>query len=125
VKNRSRLTGASSTSWLPKARIPVPASNIMRCPPHRTSMQVVLPPYLIVSGPGAGMLPRTPQNRTVKSVDDGGVKGRAVRYNFRTWTLIWRGVVAESRKIPDGNETRTTLACWYDRHVLTGATDHG
>lgn len=33
---------------------------------HRTSMQVVFPPYLMVCGPGVGTLPLTPQNLTMK-----------------------------------------------------------
>jgi hypothetical protein len=36
--------------------------------PHIISKQVVLPPYLTVSGPGHGILPRVPQNFMLKDV---------------------------------------------------------
>ncbi|KJR42630.1 hypothetical protein MCHI_001471 [Candidatus Magnetoovum chiemensis] len=43
--------------------MPVPASKIIRTPLSAvTSIHVVLPPYLIVLGPGDGIEPRTPQN---------------------------------------------------------------
>ena len=45
---------------LPNNRIPVPASIITLLEPQKISKQVVLPPYLTVSGPGQGMLPRVP-----------------------------------------------------------------
>ena len=48
--------------FLPKRRMPVPASIIILLCPHVISKQVVFPPYLMVSGPGQGMLPRVPQN---------------------------------------------------------------
>lgn len=40
----------------------MPPSNTRIALPARTSTQLVLPPTATVSGPGLGMLPRTPQN---------------------------------------------------------------
>ena len=37
---------------------------MMRSPPPQTSRQVVLPPYRTVVGPGDGIEPRVPQQRT-------------------------------------------------------------
>ena len=45
------------------------SSIITRFPPHKISKHVVLPPYLTVSGPGHGMLPRVPQNLMLNVVD--------------------------------------------------------
>src|SRR5262245_50053924 len=54
----------SFRSSMPSERSPVPASKMSTRLPQRTSMHGVLPPYRIVDGPGHGILPRTPQNRT-------------------------------------------------------------
>jgi hypothetical protein len=48
----------------------VPASNTKRWSPHQISRVEVLPPYLTVSGAEQATLPRTPQNRTKKSLPD-------------------------------------------------------
>ena len=63
--SRFRWIGRSANSFFssrPSLRMPVPASRTMISPPTRTSMHEVLPPCLIVSGPGVAMEPRTPQN---------------------------------------------------------------
>lgn len=44
--------------------MPVPASKMSCCPPAMTSRHDVLPPYTTVSGPGLGIEPRVPQQRT-------------------------------------------------------------
>ena len=51
-----------ATSASPSARMPEPASMMMVRRAQVISTQAVLPPKAIVSGPGEGMLPRTPQN---------------------------------------------------------------
>src|ERR1700690_1866933 len=49
---------------LPRRRMPVPASMMMRVPAAElTSTHEVLPPYRSVRGPGMGKEPLTPQNR--------------------------------------------------------------
>jgi hypothetical protein len=70
VKNKSALSRFCSSIiiFLPNKRIPVPASTITLLSPHKISKQVVLPPYLTVSGPGQGILPRVPQNFMLKDV---------------------------------------------------------
>ena len=49
--------------------MPVPASMMILFEPQVISKQVVLPPYLTVSGPGHGMLPRVPQNLSLNRVE--------------------------------------------------------
>jgi hypothetical protein len=45
--------------------MPEPASRMISWPSEvLISTQAVLPPTRIVSGPGVGIVPRTPQNRT-------------------------------------------------------------
>src|ERR1039458_10310237 len=56
------VMGVSFSSFLPSKRRPVPPSKMRIALPARTSTQLVLPPISTVLGPGAGMLPRTPQN---------------------------------------------------------------
>src|SRR5215471_16594892 len=56
---------ASSINDLPSFRMPVPASMMIGGSPRgRISTHDVLPPYLLVARPGAGIEPRTPQNLT-------------------------------------------------------------
>src|SRR5688572_30572645 len=57
--------GPFSTISIPSGRIPDPASKISRLPWCKTSKHVVFPPYLTVCGPGEGIDPRVPQQRTV------------------------------------------------------------
>ena len=57
-----RRDGHLFMSFLPSRRRPVPPSKMRSALPARTSTQLVLPPISTVSGPGVGMLPRTPQN---------------------------------------------------------------
>src|SRR5262245_34933627 len=67
VKKISALIGPLASSFLPRGRMPVPPSRMMRCGPHRTSRHDVLPPYLTYSDPGQDSDPRTPQKHTVKA----------------------------------------------------------
>src|SRR5215470_19047692 len=69
--NRLRLIGREPNSFSrarPSSRIPEPASNTISSPSARISMQLVLPPYRTVPGPGTGIEPRTPQ--IFRRVDD-------------------------------------------------------
>ena len=56
------LAPNSSRRALPSWLIPEPASITMISPPILNSYHEVLPPYRMVSGPGVGIEPRTPQN---------------------------------------------------------------
>lgn len=49
--------------------MPVPASRMMWVSPATTSKQLVLPPKPTWRGDGQAMLPRTPQNFTLKLMD--------------------------------------------------------
>ncbi len=58
-----QFRGPSAASCSPSGRMPVPASRISSSPlAVSTEMQVVLPPYRTVDGPGTGSEPRVPQN---------------------------------------------------------------
>src|SRR5262245_45645923 len=58
------LTGSCFSSDCASGKIPVPASKMISSSASlRTSIQVVLPPYRAVCGPGEAIEPRTPQKR--------------------------------------------------------------
>jgi hypothetical protein len=58
------------SSW-PSGRSPLPASRIRSRPLGLVTLtQDVLPPYRAVRGPGVGIDPRVPQNRTADELSE-------------------------------------------------------
>src|SRR5688572_4185766 len=99
----------SLRSSMPSSRAPVPQSRTITVPSSiRSSTQDVLPPYFAVFGPGVGIEPLVPQNRTNIQQDGGsGAKTSQViaGLNFLQYSLLHdpRGPLSSIRQPAVGN----------------------
>lgn len=99
--------GPRSTRSVPNGRIPEPASKTIRRSAPHTSRQVVLPPYSTVFGPGDGIEPRVPQQRTVIP----SVVERACD-----------GLGAKSKE-PALRKRRSAPTCWHVKKLINVKVD--